>query len=155
MSLASLVVQTVKNLPAMGETWVRSWVGKSPWRRKWQPIPVFLTGESSWTEKPGRLQSMESQRVGHDSATKHSTEHRVRFYKSLSEEMVYSPLASSCFQGCRQFPSPQHSPNVINLLNNWGQSQFLKQMLWNHGLWVPDQLVISYGVYERIVMTDL
>ena len=28
------------------ETWVRSWVRKSPWRRKWQPTPVFLPGES-------------------------------------------------------------------------------------------------------------
>ena len=38
----SLVVQLVKNLPAMQETWVR----KIPWRRKWQPIPVFLPEES-------------------------------------------------------------------------------------------------------------
>ena len=28
--------------------------------------PVFLPGESPWTEKPGKLQSMESQRVEHD-----------------------------------------------------------------------------------------
>ena len=27
------------------------WVGKIPWRRGWQPTPVFLPGESSWTEK--------------------------------------------------------------------------------------------------------
>ena len=30
-------------------------------RRKWQPTPVFLPGESPWTEEPGGLQSMESQ----------------------------------------------------------------------------------------------
>ena len=30
----------------MRETWVRSLVQKIPWRRKWQPIPVFLPGES-------------------------------------------------------------------------------------------------------------
>ena len=40
------------------------------WRRKWQPTPVFLPGESPWTEEPGGLQSMESQRVGRDWATK-------------------------------------------------------------------------------------
>ena len=39
------------------------WVGKIPWRRAWQPIPVFLPGESPWTEEPGGLQSMGSQRV--------------------------------------------------------------------------------------------
>ena len=35
-------------------------------RRSWKPTSVFLHGESPWTEEPGRLQSMESQRVGHD-----------------------------------------------------------------------------------------
>ena len=32
----------VKNLAATQETWVLSWVGKLPWKRKWQPTPVFL-----------------------------------------------------------------------------------------------------------------
>ena len=31
------------------------WVGKIPWRRKWQPTLVFLPRESPWTEEPGRL----------------------------------------------------------------------------------------------------
>ena len=34
------------------------WVRKIPWRRKWQPIPVFLPAESPWTEEPGGLQSL-------------------------------------------------------------------------------------------------
>ena len=34
------------------------WVRKIPWRRAWQPTLVFLSGESPWTEEPGRLQSM-------------------------------------------------------------------------------------------------
>ena len=38
--------QLVENLPAMQETWFDSWVGKIPWRRKQQPTPVFLPGES-------------------------------------------------------------------------------------------------------------
>ena len=43
------------------------WVRKIPWRRKWQPTPVFLPwGESPWTEEPGGVQSMGSQRVGHN-----------------------------------------------------------------------------------------
>ena len=42
------------------------WVGKIPWRKTWQPTPVFWPGESPWTEEPGRLQSMGSLRVGHD-----------------------------------------------------------------------------------------
>ena len=43
---ASLVAQRLKRLPAMRETWVHPWVGKIPWRRKWQPTPVFLPRES-------------------------------------------------------------------------------------------------------------
>ena len=41
------------------------WVGKVLLRRAWQPTLVFLSGESPWTEEPGGLQSMGSQRVGH------------------------------------------------------------------------------------------
>ena len=46
-------------------------VGKIPWRTAWQPTPVFLPGESPWTEEPGGLQSIPSQRVGHDRMTKY------------------------------------------------------------------------------------
>ena len=68
-SWASLVAQTVKNPPAMWEIWVQSLDSEDPRRRAWQPTPVFLTGESSWTEEPGTLQSMGSQRVGHEWTT--------------------------------------------------------------------------------------
>ena len=42
-------VSAVKNLLAIQETqemWFSPWVGKIPWRRKWQSTPVFLPGES-------------------------------------------------------------------------------------------------------------
>ena len=42
------------------------WVGKIPWRRKWQPAPVFHAWRIPWTEEPRGLQSMGSQRVRHD-----------------------------------------------------------------------------------------
>ena len=45
-----------------------------PWRRAWQPTPVFLPGESPWIEDPGGLQSTGSQRVGHNWATKHTAQ---------------------------------------------------------------------------------
>jgi len=48
----------------------RPCVGKILWRRKWQPIPGFLPGKIPWTEEPGGLQSMESQRAGYNLATK-------------------------------------------------------------------------------------
>ena len=42
------------------------WVGKIPWRSAWQPTPVWLPGESPWTEEPGVLQSIGPQRVRQD-----------------------------------------------------------------------------------------
>ena len=48
---------------------VRDWVQSLGWedpQKAWQPAPGFLPGESPWTEEPGRLQSMGSQRVSHD-----------------------------------------------------------------------------------------
>ena len=45
---------------------VRSLGEKIPWRRAWQSTPVFLPGESPRTEELGGLQSIGSQRVGHD-----------------------------------------------------------------------------------------
>ena len=38
--------QTVKRLPTMREAGFNPWVGKIPWRRKWQPTPVPLPGKS-------------------------------------------------------------------------------------------------------------
>ena len=43
---ASLVAQRVKCVLALQETWVLSLGRKIPWRRKWQPTPVFLPGKS-------------------------------------------------------------------------------------------------------------
>ena len=49
--------------------------GRIPWRRAWQPTPVFLPGESPWTEEPGGLQPMGLQRVRHYQEFKHSIAH--------------------------------------------------------------------------------
>ena len=46
-SWASVVAQMVKNPPAMWETWFNPWVGKIPWRRTWQPTPVFFPGHGN------------------------------------------------------------------------------------------------------------
>ena len=44
-SWASLVAQTVKNLPTGGRPGFDPWVGTIPWRGEWLPIPVFWPGE--------------------------------------------------------------------------------------------------------------
>ena len=52
----------IKNLLATREIWVQSLGQKDPWRREWQPTPVFLPEEFHGQ----RLQSMGKQRVGHE-----------------------------------------------------------------------------------------
>ena len=64
--LASLVAQTVKNLPAMQATQVGSLGREDPLERAMATHPSILAWKIPWTEEPGRLQSIESQRVGRD-----------------------------------------------------------------------------------------
>ena len=66
---ASLVAQMVKRLPAMRETQVRSMVWEDPLEKEMATHSSTLAWKIPWTEEPGRLQPMESQRVGHDWAT--------------------------------------------------------------------------------------
>ena len=63
---ASLVAQRVKCLPTMWETQVQSLGQEDPLEKEMVPHSSTLARKIPWTEKPGRLQSMESQRVRHD-----------------------------------------------------------------------------------------
>ena len=69
---ASLVAQMVKNWPAIQETWVRSLAWEDPLEKQMATHSSIVAWENPWTEEPGRLQSMRSQRVRHDWATKHA-----------------------------------------------------------------------------------
>ena len=60
------VAQMVKNLPSMQETWVRSLLGKDPLEKGMISHSSILCLENSWTEEPGGLQSVGSQRVALD-----------------------------------------------------------------------------------------
>ena len=61
-----LVVQMVKNLPAMQETRVQSLSQKDPLEKEMTTHPSILAWRIPWTEEPGKLQSMGSQRIRHD-----------------------------------------------------------------------------------------
>ena len=65
----SLVAQVVKNLPAMQETWVRPLGQEDPLEKEMATHSIILVWKIPWMEEPGKLQSMGSQRVGHDWAT--------------------------------------------------------------------------------------
>ena len=63
---ASLVAQMVKRLPAVPETWVLSVGWEDPLEKKMATHSSILAWRIPWTEGPGGLLSMGSQRVGHD-----------------------------------------------------------------------------------------
>ena len=63
---ASLVAQRAKCLLAMRETWVRSLGREDPLEKEKATHSSILAWKTPRTEKPGRLQSMGSQRVGHN-----------------------------------------------------------------------------------------
>ena len=66
------------------------WVEKISWRRAW-PTPVFLPGESPWTEEPGGPQSMG--RKESDTTEQLSTEPHMASHRKQSEK----PQIKSCF----------------------------------------------------------
>ena len=108
----------VKNPPAnAGDAGLILWVGKVPWRRKWQPIPVFLLGKSQGQEEPGGLQSMVLQKSW-----------TQLWLNNNNLELQWSPWNWMKGQGDRRDPSPQqlsaNSENKSQLL----QLYFL--LLW-------------------------
>ena len=70
MPLSSFFLQTilqpVKNLPAVQETQVQSLGWEDPLEEEMETHSSIVAWKISWTEEPGGLQSMGSQRVGHD-----------------------------------------------------------------------------------------
>ena len=64
--MASLVGQRVKNLPAMQQTQVQSLGQEDPLEKEMAPHSNILAWGIPWTEEPGTLQSMGSQRIEND-----------------------------------------------------------------------------------------
>ena len=66
LSSSSSMAQTVKRLSTMRETRVQSLSWEDPLEKEMAIHSSTIAWKIPWTEEPGRLQSMESQRVGHD-----------------------------------------------------------------------------------------
>ena len=60
------MAQTVKNLPAMQETWIQSLTQEDPLEKGVASHCSILAWRIPWTEEPGELQSMGLQKVRHD-----------------------------------------------------------------------------------------
>ena len=68
----------VKNPPVMQETWVQSLSWEDPLEKPMTTHSSIVSQKISWTAESGGLQSMGSQRVGHDSARTHTHTHTTR-----------------------------------------------------------------------------
>ena len=115
-----------------------------PWRRAWQLTPVFLPGESPWTEEPGGLQSMWSQRVGHNWATKHNTVTRLQgWLEQGAQQDLVTPSR----------PSPScPNPNFFLWLW-WLPSQNTVSWMWQDGcqkFWLNVLTGLSLTVREAL-----
>ena len=64
--LAECLAQTVKHLPTMWETWVRSLSREDPLEKEMATHSSTLAWKIPWMEEPGRLQSVGLQRVGNN-----------------------------------------------------------------------------------------
>ena len=98
------VAQTVKNLPVMQETWVRSLGWEDPLEKGMAIYSSLLAWRILWTEEPGGPQSVELQRVGHNWATNTIT--------TTTMAVLAAPAT----------PSPRLSPFICSEVNN----RFLK-----------------------------
>ena len=93
------VAQRLKRLPPMWETQVRSLGQEDPLEKEMVTHSSILAWRIPWMEKPGRLQTMGSQRVGHDWATSLSLSFtmnmgvHVSFWASLVAQLVKNPPA--------------------------------------------------------------
>ena len=103
---ASLVAQIVKNLPAIKQTWAQSLGWEDPLEMGMATHSSILPWRIPLTEEPSRLQSMGSQRVGHDWVTTFSTVSLYIFFKIIN---IFYILVSRC--ACVYF-SPNSNPNV-------------------------------------------
>ena len=83
---AQFVAQTVKNPPACRRTQVPLLAQEDPWEKGMATHSSILAWRIPWTEEPGGLQSMRSQRVGHDWATNTFSSHCVHIVTAPTEQ---------------------------------------------------------------------
>ena len=80
-----------KESPANAEDGFHPWVRKIPWRRKWQPTPVFLPGRSHGKRSLAGYSPWGHKRIGHDLVTKEQA-----WFTRLCSFLLYSWVTQLC-----------------------------------------------------------
>ena len=99
----SLLAQSVKNLPAMQETWVQFLGQEETLKKEMATHSNILAWEIPWTEEPDGQQSIESQRVGRDFGSKPSVDSRTELLPVKCCAKLVKVLVA---QLCRLFVTP-------------------------------------------------
>ena len=129
-----LVVQMVKNLSAMRETWVWSLGWEDPLEQEMATYSSILGWRILWTEEPGRLQSMGSQRVGHNRVTNTSTFFFKRYSSNLEaknsrirktfSQVVWTLLSVINYHSAIFMKITLSNQIFINIEGNWSGIMF-------------------------------
>ena len=152
-SAASLVAQRVKRLPTMRETRVRSLGWEDPLEKAMATHPSTLAWKIPWTEKPDRLQSMGSQRVGHDWVTSLHMQCSTPGFPDL----LYLPefaqthvhWVSDAIQSSHPLSSP--SPPALTLSQHQGLFQWVSSL---YQVAKVSGLQLQHQSFEWIVSVD-
>ena len=113
----SLVVQMVKNLPAMWETWVWSLSQEDPLEKELATHSSILAWIIPWIEEPGRLEFMGSQRVRHD-------------WSNLACSTLIMPRITPVCLGIPTFRSPVFTGKVLSFQHNTCLPWTVGERLW-------------------------
>ena len=92
---ASLVAQTVKNLPAMQEIWVRSLDWDDPLEKEMATHSSILAWRFPWTEEPGGLQSVGCKE---SNTTERQTLSFLLFYEKETERLKEKPTRDNTLE---------------------------------------------------------
>ena len=102
----SLVAQMVKRLSTMREIQVRGLGWEDPLEKEMAIHSSTIAWKIPWTEEPGRLQSMGSQRVGHDWATSRSCNCNKDQVVRISDNLAEHSVAFDCHSHPLMFQLP-------------------------------------------------
>ena len=106
-------------MPGTQEAWVRYLGGENPLEEEMAAHSNILTWKIPWTEEPGGLQSMGSQRVWHDQACTHTyTQSHNMSAQSIYGHSIFSaiPFTKYAFTNLREITYAQHMGSISRLL---------------------------------------
>ena len=118
----------VKNLPT--HTGFSLWVGKIPWGEGTATLSSTLAWRMPWTDTPGRLQSVGSQRVGHDWAYIRGYRFSLKFFFHFMHLFVYVWL---CWVFIAAWAFSLVTSRSYSVVAVWGFLIVLASLIAEHG----------------------